>query len=506
MKKRAVIIGSGMGGMAISVLLAKEGYKTTVYEKNHLLGGRCTSYEKIYEGEKFMVDMWTHTFPTCERAFNNIFKAANLNNEIKFYHFNDDDPPQFWIDEGKKFDIPTSIDKMNIYLDWIIESPVFVNESNETNSIDLEKLSDSFMRIGADIFSLSKKKLRELDKITFDEWLRTYTNNEMIINQFGSICTFMFVNMAYNSRVKKGCAAGETIRAMRDWLGQYNTGYPFGGSVAIVNEYKKALEQLKGSIELNKKIDKIIVEDDKITGVQIDDEFFTSDLVISNAGIKETTLKLVGEKYFPKEYIRKIKNLEVSEGADTWGFYSIKFGLDSKIIKPPVVFPMSWTDKSRQINTLSDFIEDYMLTDTLPPLGGMYITVPTNMDPSLAPSGKQIVNMGAVAPVKSNNYQKWIDYYIDILELHIPDFRKHILFIDLHRTGDPLKNWTGRFQGDALGISQSVGQVRELRPKPMTPIEGLFLVGADVGTSGIGTELSALSSFTTLKAIQTVNI
>ena len=87
----------------------------------------------------------------------------------------------------------------------------------------------------------------------------------------------------------------------------------------------------------------------------------------------------------------------------------------------------------------------------------------------------------------------------------MPDFRKHVLFMDVHRTGEPLKNWTGRFQGDAVGISQSVGQVGELRPKPTTPIKGLFLVGADIGTNGIGTELSALSSLITLKAIQTIN-
>ena len=353
-----------------------------------------------------------------------------------------------------------------------------------------------------DIFSLSKKKLKELDKINFEEWIRNYTNNELIINQLGTICAFMFVNMAYDSKVKKGSAAGETIRAMRSWFGEMSSGYPYGGSIGIVNGYKKILENLKGRVEIKKKVDKIIIEGDKVTGVEINGDFIATDMVISNAGIKETVIQLVGEKYFPKEYVDEIKHLEVSEGADTWGFYSIKFGIDKKLIKPPIIFPMVWTDKSIRLNSMRELIEEYMLKDKIPPSGGMYITIPSNMDPSLAPSGKQIVNMGCIGPVKSKNYQKWIDFYIDILEILVPNFRKHVLFMDVHRTGDPLQVWTGRFQGDAVGISQSVGQVGEKRPKPQSPIKGLYFVGADVGNSGIGTEMSALSALTTYKAIR----
>jgi len=188
MKKKAHIIGSGIGGMALSVLLANEGYKTTVYEKNHLLGGRCTSYEKIHEGEKFIVDMWTHTFPTAERAFNKIFKKAGLPHEIKFYHFTDDDPPQLWGDKGKKFDIPTDVSNMDKYLKQFKSRQKNKNKDSNTESINLEKPDKGLMKLASDIFSLSKKKLRELDKITFEEWLKSHTNNKMIINQLGIVC------------------------------------------------------------------------------------------------------------------------------------------------------------------------------------------------------------------------------------------------------------------------------------------------------------------------------
>ncbi|MHA1784329.1 MAG: phytoene desaturase family protein [Candidatus Helarchaeota archaeon] len=498
--KRALIVGSGIGGMALSVLLANDGFKTTVYEKNHLLGGRCTSYEKLFDGEKYIVDMWTHTFPTAERAFNKIFKKINSDYRIKFYHFSEDNPPEIWGNKGRKTTIPTSLEGFNKQLEEMrIKRSQKKKKSKKPR--DPNRPKPKITKLFSDIFSLPKKKMMELNEITFEDFLKRYNLTDLMINQLGIVCAFMFVNMAYDSSVKRGSAAGETIQAMRSWFGKITSGYPLGGSVGIVNGYKKVLEDFYGNVEINKEIKKIIVEDEKVTGIEIDGEFIESNLIISNAGIKETVLKLVGEKHFPKNYVKRIKELEVSEGSDTWGFYSIKFGIDEKLIKPPIIFPMIRTDNDKKISSIRELIEDYMMNDALPPSGGMYMTVPSNMDPTLAPHNRQIVNMGCIGPVKSKNYQKWIDFYTDILESLVPGFRKHVLFMDVHRTGEPLQAWTGRFQGDAVGISQSVGQVGALRPKSNTPIKGLFLVGADVGMTGIGTELSALSALTTYKAI-----
>ena len=492
-KQKAFIVGSGIGGMALSVLLANEGYKTRVFEKNAILGGRCTSYEKIHENEKFIVDMWTHMFPTAERAFNKIFKKANLPHRIEFFHFSEDMSPEIWLGRSKKIPLPNNLTELPKFFKMF-----WKNKPLEKNA----GKKDGIMKLAGDLFTLSRRKLKELDQFTFEEWLRTYSINDLLVNSLGSVCAFMFVNMAYDNEVKTGSAAGETIRCMRDWFKMITSGYPLGGSVGIVNGYKKCLEDLKGSVQTEAKVEKIVVEDGRVKGLDVNGDFLESNLVISNAGVKETILKLVGEEHFPAEYIKRVENFQVSEGADTWAFYSMKMGIDQKIIEAPVVFPFIWMDKSKELLSIRDLIENYIMKDELPPSSGMYITVPSNMDPSLCPKDKQIVNLGCIAPVETSNLQKWYDFYLDVIEEVIPDFREHILFLDVHRTGRPLKNWTGRFQGDAVGISQSVGQVREERPKVNTPIKGLYLVGADVGIEGIGTELSALSALRTLKGIK----
>ena len=53
MGKRVIIIGSGAGGLASAILLAKKGFEVTVLEKNSTFGGRGS----VFSAEGFQFDM-----------------------------------------------------------------------------------------------------------------------------------------------------------------------------------------------------------------------------------------------------------------------------------------------------------------------------------------------------------------------------------------------------------------------------------------------------------------
>jgi phytoene dehydrogenase-like protein len=55
---RAVVIGSGIGGSAATLLLAHAGIPVTLVEKNRRVGGSCSGYEK----QGFHIDIGTHMF------------------------------------------------------------------------------------------------------------------------------------------------------------------------------------------------------------------------------------------------------------------------------------------------------------------------------------------------------------------------------------------------------------------------------------------------------------
>ena len=111
----------------------------------------------------------------------------------------------------------------------------------------------------------------------------------------------------------------------------------------------------------------------------------------------------------------------------------------------------------------------------------------------LAPPGKQIVNFFGLAPLESKNWQVWVDYHLGYLFRLYPEVEEHMMWYDTS-TLDGIGQFSGRFHPDIIGIAQSVGQTGEKRPSPVTPVEGLYLVGADVGKDNIGTELAAESA------------
>jgi phytoene dehydrogenase-like protein len=74
-----------------------------------------------------------------------------------------------------------------------------------------------------------------------------------------------------------------------------------------------------------------------------------------------------------------------------------------------------------------------------------------------------------------------------------PKVEKHLMWHDFS-TLARINKCSGRFLPDMIGIAQSVGQTGADRPSPVTPIENLYFVGADVGWDNIGTELAAESA------------
>lgn len=110
--KRIVIIGGGVAGLAVGVLLQKRGYATTICEKEHEIGGLCTSWRR---GD--------YTFNGC------LHWILGVRDGISFYHFwkelFDIDKVPFHFhrervaiedNEGRTFHLLNDIDEFQSYL------------------------------------------------------------------------------------------------------------------------------------------------------------------------------------------------------------------------------------------------------------------------------------------------------------------------------------------------------------------------------------------------------
>ncbi len=57
-----------------------------------------------------------------------------------------------------------------------------------------------------------------------------------------------------------------------------------------------------------------MVEDGRVVGVATRDDVFKAPIVVSNAGIQPTVLKLVGEEHFDQAYVNYVKGIVPSLG------------------------------------------------------------------------------------------------------------------------------------------------------------------------------------------------
>ena len=77
----AIIIGSGVGGSAVGALLAHTGWKVLILEKNKVVGGRCTSYEK----DGFIIDLGVHLFGVGSKgSLGDICRAVGRSDAIEW--------------------------------------------------------------------------------------------------------------------------------------------------------------------------------------------------------------------------------------------------------------------------------------------------------------------------------------------------------------------------------------------------------------------------------------
>ena len=80
MKKKVIIIGSGIAGLSVSIRLKSKGYNVEVYEKNKSVGGKLSDFyldnfrhdfgPKLFTMPILMVDIFENAVVITDKYFN----------------------------------------------------------------------------------------------------------------------------------------------------------------------------------------------------------------------------------------------------------------------------------------------------------------------------------------------------------------------------------------------------------------------------------------------------
>jgi phytoene dehydrogenase-like protein len=345
------------------------------------------------------------------------------------------------------------------------------------------------LRLQDAILEMDYEETFALDDVPYSQWVKQFTEHPALLAlEHQKALLYLVVTL-------KEASTGEFIRMMQNCQRDASVGYPKGGCIRIPEAMAEVITDEGGEVRSSTSVEEILIDKGRVEGVRLKSgEELRAPLVVSNAGIRETVSRLAGEKAFPADYVAGVRQLTTGKlvEATPMGMVYLKLALDAPVIRDPMILR---NVKEGAMEGSIELMEG--LAQDRPPAGyggiNTFIPVTSVMDPDLAPPGKQIVNFFGLAPMKSKNWQVWVDYHLKSLFSLYPDVEEHMMWYDTSTLGG-ISQFSGRFYPDIIGIVQSVGQTGEKRPSPVTPVEGLYLVGADVGKDNIGTELAAESA------------
>ncbi|MDR2109494.1 MAG: FAD-dependent oxidoreductase, partial [Coriobacteriales bacterium] len=274
-KYDALVLGSGIGGLAAALMLSHDGKRVALFEKHKRPGGRLGSFFK----EGFTVDFGVHLVSRGEKSpVIQILNRCGVSADISFTKVR---PVQST--GGEQFKFPHDL-------------------KGKVSDQDFQAV----IRFVSQIKDMSDEETAALDDLTLEEYLNRYTTNP-----FAHACISM-VGFIYCCIPEFKLSAGEFARCLKWEAEARASGYPSGGCVAITNAYINGLKKNGVDLFLDTPVEKILVEDGRAMGVLAQGTEYRADSVISNAGIKQTVLELVGEDHFSPEYVSSVKDLEYS--------------------------------------------------------------------------------------------------------------------------------------------------------------------------------------------------
>lgn len=483
----SIIIGSGAGGLATALCLARAGQKVLVLEQHSVPGGWCHSF--TFNGQRFSPGVHYIGLVDEGQSTNELYKGLGVANDIIFFRMNKSAYDHCLIN-GNRYDLPAG--KENLEQSLIAHFPHeeknikeylhLVGKVNEELQL-MPKLKGWWQKITVPFRTkhFGKFALFSLKRVV-DWYIKDATLKAVLNAQCGD----------------HGLPPGKASFPVHcSVMGHYFNGgfYPMGGGGGIVKAITTKIKSYNGSIRTQQTVNRILLQDKKAVGVELatGEQIFAKN-IISNADPSTTYLRLIGRENISKKLAKKLDKTKYSVTS-----LILFLTLDMDVTAHGIDSGNIWHFKDHDIDNHFEILTkgDIAEGDEFP---AFFMSCTTLKDP-VSFNGRYH-NFEVVTYVDYDSFaafdlqedyhcpkyealkQRITEKFMNSVEKLIPTARENLVQAEL---GTPKTNqfYVNTTRGNVYGTEKTLSQVGPFSFKNKTEIQNLFLCGASTLSHGV---------------------
>ncbi len=486
MTRRAIVIGSGFGGLAAAIRLGAKGYEVTVLEHLDMAGGRA----RVHRQDGFTFDagptiitapfLFEELWSLCGRKMSDHVELRSLD---PFY--------QVRFDDGRTFDVCSDAERMRAEVARF--EPDDVRGYDRLQAVSREIYAVGFEQLGREPFDHPMDMLKVLPALVRLQGYRSvYGLVSRYIKNPQLRMVFSFHPLLVGGNPMTTTAVYALISHLEKRWGVH---YVMGGTGKLVAGLVDLIRGQGGTIRFNSGVDTIVVEDGRARGVRlVSGETIGADVVVSNADPLVTYRSMV-----PAQFARRWTGKALERVRSSMSLFVWYFGTDRRYDELPHHMILMGP---RYRGLLRDIFDTRRLADDM----SLYLHRPTATDPSVAPEGCDTFYVLSPVPHLEANidWQEMAEPYRQRIEERLattvlPGLGEHIVSSRV-TTPVEFQDQLLSYRGAAFGPEPVLMQSAWFRPHNRSEdVEDLYLVGAGThpgaGLPGVVSSAAVLERF-----------
>lgn len=486
----SIIIGSGAGGLAAAICLARAGQKVLVLEQHDVPGGWCHSF--YLNGHRFTPGV--HYVGLCGegQATNDLYRGLGIANDLVFFRMNPDAYEHVHIGEHR-FDIPADPEEFAVRL-----GQRFPKEAKR-----IKKYLDLIRKVSEQLYSLPYFK-GFWQKLTIPYRTRHFGKYGLfslrrVINwHIKDPLVKNILNIQCGDHGVQPRKAAFVLHAALMFHYFYGGYYPMGGGGALIKAMTKAIKKHGGAISTSCAVHKILLdgtEKKRAVGVELENgQKLFAKRIISNADVGITYNHLIGREHLSSKLQKKLEKT-IYSCTSVMLFLTVDMDVRQAGLDSGNIWMMPDMDQDRYYD---EAMNSDLQSDA--PFEGMFISCTTLKDP-ISFDGKHhtlevitFIDYKTFEKYTHEDAQRSAEYLafkqhltqkmLGGLEKAVPGISQHIVHQEL---GTPLTNeyYINTTRGNVYGTEKSLKHIGPFAFKAKSEIDNLYLCGASILSHGV---------------------